>query len=186
MTLYVIEHDGRGMGGLLAPPGHWDLEYTLAGYYNGRRKRDADSLSSIGHALDDPDANDAIKSRVREIMASAVLVCSELWLRSVYGYFRHCYAPEEGNRKAADALIDPSSGIAATRHLGYMAVREYFPDHEPRTDLIRDPGKGYGSWPCLHCDQRVQYEARTDALTVYGTANGQVCPVNGTHITEEK
>lgn len=50
--------------------------------------------------------------------------------------------------------IDPN------RQLAVLCIREYFPDHEPRLDLIDDPGKGYGAWPCTKCGEKVQYEAR--------------------------
>jgi hypothetical protein len=47
-------------------------------------------------------------------------------------------------------------------HAGYLAVRRYFPDHQPRLDLIADPQ--YPGGTCAKCGERVQYEARFDAL----------------------
>jgi hypothetical protein len=64
-------------------------------------------------------------------------------------------------------------------HLGYLCVREYFPDHEPRLDLIADPGDGYGAHPCLKCGKTIQYEARYDAWCVFGS--GPACPEGGQH-----
>jgi hypothetical protein len=49
-------------------------------------------------------------------------------------------------------------------HLGYLLVKQYFPDHEPRHDLIENPVSTTGT--CVHCGQGVQYEARKDALCV--------------------
>lgn len=67
------------------------------------------------------------------------------------------------------------------RHAAVAFVRKYFPDHEVRLDLIADPGKGSGSYPCTKCGQAVQYEARVDALAVFRQANGEQCPKGGSH-----
>jgi hypothetical protein len=72
-------------------------------------------------------------------------------------------------------------------HLGYLCVRSYFPDHQPRTDLIADPGTGYGSHPCVKCGRAVQYEARQDAFAEVLTSGGlwtgvsTDCPEGGKH-----
>lgn len=88
------------------------------------------------------------------------------------------------------AVITPGHGEAAPlrlpadHHLGYLCVREYFPDHQPRTDLIADPGRGYGSYPCDKCGTRVQYEARYDAWCVVQTMPWKWtpdCPEGGHH-----
>lgn len=47
----------------------------------------------------------------------------------------------------------------AEHHLGYLLVREYFPDHTPRADLIAHPEGNYGNRECTKCHERVQYEA---------------------------
>jgi hypothetical protein len=182
--LYAISHDGHGSGGFMCPPGHWNHEYTLNGYYGGRRKANADSISGIGYALEeDSGASESVKERVRRIMDAATLTDSDMWERSVYGYFRYSYAPENGDRNVSNAISDHSDSLPAERHLAVLCIREYFPDHEPRLDLIADPGKGYGSYPCVKCGERVQYEARFDALAFvkphggYGTE----CPRGGKH-----
>ncbi|MEV7675031.1 hypothetical protein [Streptomyces sp. NPDC088752] len=85
--------------------------------------------------------------------------------------------------------IDPA------RHLAVMCIREYFPDHEPRTELIENPGKGYGAHPCTKCGQKVQYEAKFDAHAVVTTrmdGTGMThwsydteCPEGGAHTVED-
>ncbi|MER6605726.1 hypothetical protein ABT282_07370 [Streptomyces sp. NPDC000927] len=55
------------------------------------------------------------------------------------------------------------------RHAAVAHIREYFPDHEPRVDLIENPGKGYGSYPCDKCGEKVQYEAKFDKLAIVST-----------------
>lgn len=80
--------------------------------------------------------------------------------------------------------IDPN------RHLAVLCIREYFPDHEPRLDLIDDPGDGYGASPCVKCGDRVQYEARLDKLCKVTTrmvgmmthwTRDPECPKGGDH-----
>jgi len=72
-------------------------------------------------------------------------------------------------------------------HLGYLLVREYFPDHKPRLDLIAGTGSGYGSRECAKCGKQVQYEAREDAwCEVLPGARWRVsadCPEGGRHVT---
>ena len=110
----------------------------------------------------------------------------------------HCNCGEDFyNRRGLDYHLEhgpvtggPHFEIAkphppAEHHLGYLCVRSYFPDHTPRTDLITDPGKGYGSYPCDKCGKRVQYEARQDALAeVLPGGRWSVsteCPAGGKH-----
>ena len=74
----------------------------------------------------------------------------------------------------------PIEPIDPNRHLAVLCVREYFPDHEPRLDLIVNPGKGYGSCPCTKCGETVQYEAKFDKLTKVTT---RIIPGEGTKWT---
>lgn len=178
-------------GSFLCPPGHPHHLWTLEGY-ESTRHRNPFSIGPLDGALaDDFDGSDAIKRRVRKIFDEAELILSEAWIREVYGYFRHMYAPENGSRNAADAVSDRTGKTDPARHLAVLCVQEYFPDHTPRLDLIEDPGKGYGSWPCTKCGAKVQYEARFDAHTVVTTRTvpgegtqwtyGVECPMGGGH-----
>lgn len=160
----IVSGKNGGTGSFLAPPGDPALTHSLH-EFTGPRGRTVIGISHISYALtDEADAAESIKATVRNLLERAQREPSELWVRNVYGYFRSMYAPESGTRNVSDAISDSSNSLPAERHLGFLCVREYFPDHEPRLDLIADPGKGYGSYPCLKCDERVQYEARFDAL----------------------
>jgi len=150
---------------------------------------------SIDYALtDEADASEEVKAQVRAILASAETTPSEAWVRNVYGYFRSMYAPESGSRNVSEAVSDRDNTLPPERHLGYLTVKEYFPTHEPRTDLIADPGKGYGAYPCVKCGQTVQYEARYDAHVTVSTRvaagcgtvweYGKDCPQGGAHSVE--
>lgn len=153
-----ISDDGLGSGGFMSPPGHWNHRYTL---WHGWSYKHADFIGSIDY--DDEPLPEAIAARIAHIKASATLVCSEPWQRHVYLYFQHMYARESGNRVASMAITDHANALPPERHLGFLMVREFFPDHEPRLDLIMPSDiKGYGSYPCVHCGKRVQYDARID------------------------
>ncbi len=154
------------MGGFLAPPGHHSLSYTL---WHGSTYPKADTLCGLDMALDAETAvsygiPDNIVDNARRIVAQSVLICSEHWLRHTYAYMRSMYAPESGTRNSSEAISDRTNSLPAERHLGFLAVREHFPTHEPRVDLIIGDYKGYGSWPCQHCGKPVQYEARIDGF----------------------
>lgn len=220
--LYVIHKDDVGVGGFLCPPGHPNLHYAVYAYYKGRRKQSPDAIASLNSVLASDNVPEAVRQRAQRIMDEAQLTCSERWVRSVYGYFRHSYAPESGSRNVAESLSsnqlrcqcgeefvsrhqlerhlerngapeisahrEVTVAYPPERHLGYLTVKEYFPEHAPRLDLIADPGRGYGSYPCAKCGQRVQYEAREDALCVisggYGWKADPVCPKGGAHLLE--
>lgn len=154
--------EGTGWGTFLRPPGHPDLHHKLI-----KPRSRSESVYNLDYALtDEANADPVLREEVRRIIDSAVLVESEAWVRSVYGYFKNMYAPESGDRNVSNAVSDPTNSLPPERHLAVLCVREYFPDHKPRTDLISDPGKGYGAWPCDKCGERVQYEARFDAYAI--------------------
>lgn len=85
--------------------------------------------------------------------------------------------------------IDPA------RHLAVLCIREYFSDHEPRLELIANPGNGYGSRACTKCGEKVQYEAKLDAYAVVSTrvsgsgmtqwSYGTECAEGGAHTIED-
>lgn len=176
---YVFSNDGQGMGGFLCPPGHPNLHYTVKEYYGGRMKKEPDGLRSVESVADDDSVPGPIRVHARRILKDAVLVESENWMREVYGYFRHMYSPDGVDRNVSNLTNDPTDELPPGRHAGYLTVREYFPDHEPRVDLVRGGGK-YGSWPCCKCSQTVQYEPRIDAFAVFGKEHAG-CPEGGNH-----
>jgi hypothetical protein len=162
---YRIMRDGRGSGGFLCPPGHPNHEYTLYGWSSqakaSRSGLDGAALiGSIESAASDSECPGSVKDQAARILANAPLACSEAWIRNVYGYFRNSYAPADRDRNVSRSVRNGPHGL----HLGYLKVRDYFPDHAPRADLIENPGNGYGSHECVKCGGRVQYEARKDAL----------------------
>lgn len=195
MDLYRIRRDWQGMGSFLCPPGHPNHVYVVEGFWerapgttpNPRaRKNGPDMCSSLDGLLGDDGSGvpRSIRDQARRIMDSAQLVCSPAWVAMVYGYFRNSYAPESGDRDVSKSVRTGPPEL----HLGYLTVHQYFPEHQPDLALIADPGKGYGSWPCAKCGERVQYEARADALVQVIPGNlwryVAECPKGGSHERE--
>lgn len=87
------------------------------------------------------------------------------------------------DRVEADMRIVPEP-MDPERHAAVACVRRYFPDHEIRHDLILDAGKGYGSYPCTKCGEKVQYEAKFDKLTKITTRVGGTGMTHWTYGTE--
>lgn len=197
---YRIDRDGQGAGGFLAPPAHQAHSYVLRGWaskavatrygING-----CNSISGINYALaDEFDGSAEVKAQAARIIAESAKAVADsappsaLWVAMVYGYFRNCYSPDGINRNASDCLIWKPKADATVcptwakpqHHLAFLTIRQYFPNATPDLDLIKDAGKGYGSYPCTKCGQAVQYEARLDALAVFGQ-NTADCPQGGQH-----
>lgn len=190
----IMSGDKGGSGSFLCPPGHPRHHYSLWEYESPRHRHEI-GIGAIDNALaPEADASPALRARVQKIMDEAVLVPSEMWIRSVYGYFRYSYAPEDMDRNVSRAIThNPAENpvpITPERHLAVLCVREYFPDHEPRLDLIDDPGNGYGGGACVKCGDKVQYEERVDKLCVVSTrmvgmtthwTRNPECPKGGDH-----
>jgi hypothetical protein len=158
--------EGSGMGGFMDPPGLPTHRYSIYSYSSNRRNARVTgihSITSTGEWIPEH-----IRERAAKLIADAGSVePSELWIRNVYGYFRNMWTPDgQLWTSVVDLTAGRPDGAADDRHAAAVWVRKYFPDHEARTDLIADPGKGYGSYPCDRCGKRVQYEAKFDALTV--------------------
>jgi hypothetical protein len=168
-------------GSFMDPPGHPSHRYEVRVYDNGRVKRDADAYLSVASAAEAEWLPESARERARKLLDDATIVESEMWVRHVYGYFRSMYVAEDGSRNASDLIADRSGALPAERHAAVAMIRQYFPEHEPRTDLIADSSYCYGSYPCVKCGQRVQYEAKVDALAVFDRSNGEQCSEGGAH-----
>jgi len=168
---YRIHSDPReSVGGFMCPPGHPNHTYSVHSYPSARA-RNADGYYSLDSILDADWVPARVRAQAQRIMDAAELVCSELWVRHVYGYFRNMYLSETGSRDVSDLVTDPANALPAGRHAAVALVRQYFPDHQPRVDLIADPRYGYGSYECVKCGVAVQYDASIDALAPYDTRN---------------
>lgn len=187
---YRIVRDGKGSGGFLSPPGHPDLTHSLRGWPTAakasRSPQDPHVWASISYALDEAndDVPESVREQARKILAEAELKCPEGWLRQVYGYFAHCYSPDGTDRNVSHCVIDADNRLPAEHHLAYLTVRQYFPDHAVRADLIDDPARGYGSYACPKCHEPVQYEARFEGYCAGPGFSSTACPAGGEHERE--
>jgi hypothetical protein len=165
MARWRIRQDRHGTGGFLSPPGHPTLTYTVEEYAPNQYGDNVRSSMSVDSAAEEEWVPADIRARARRILDSYTppRPPSEDWLAYVYSYFRNSYSPDGTDRNVSNAVIvregeetpDPS------RSLAVLLIREYYPDHAPRLDLLDQSG-GYGTRVCSRCGRTVQYEARID------------------------
>lgn len=67
-------------------------------------------------------------------------------------------------------VTDPPPAANPERHSAVAYIREYYPLHRPRIDLIDNPRPTAG--PCLKCGSKVQYEGKLDKLAIVATYIG--------------
>ena len=170
---------GDGAGGFMNPPGDPAHTYRIESYSSSRSNARVAGIYSIDSAQEWMPQH--IRKTAAEMVANATRTPSELWVRSVYGYFRNMWTVDGQPWANVNQLV---SGRPKGAPIEYSAavvhVRRWFPDHAARADLITDPGKGYGNYPCDMCGQRVQYKASVDALAVAATGDVH-CPKGGKH-----
>ena len=199
----------RSSGSFLAPPGHPTLRYSIeAGPREGTQRYETSGpnlIAGLDYALTNEygDCPPAVVAEAKRIFAESTLVRSELWERGVYGYFRNCYSPDGVDRNVSNCLIvgqaervdkgsqydslnrgdvvradDPR--CTPEHHLGYLTVKQYFPEAKPRPELMLDGNGLYGQLPCTKCETLCQYEAKVDAFAEPITAK-LGCPNGGEH-----
>ncbi len=161
---WSISREHAGSGSFMCPPGHPAFDFSII---EGPTRNPRAIMSIMTTETYVPES---IRQRAALMIEGSTLVESEGWVRSVYGYFRGMYLAPDGSRDASKLLRGRDAAELGLngpeRHAAVAMVREFFPHHQPRLDLIADPGRGYGAYPCLHCGETVQYEARKDALCV--------------------
>ena len=197
-------------GGFLCPPGHPNHSYELRGARRGQLMRNPHTIASVEHAASEEGEvylPTEIVRQARRLLSTAKMECSELWQRNVYGYFRNSYSPDgqQGNaenllivgmkwyvdkgskynslNKSDEVLKADDPRVIPEHHAAYLLIKSYFPDAQPRLDLIADASGGYGQKPCVKCGKSLQYEAKVDAFAEPITAL-TACPEGGTHSTE--
>lgn len=157
--------DGHGLGAFMLPPGHPALTYVVhTDPFDSHRNHMGLLHAASPDSLVPPHVRRKAQRMIAAAFADGAAHASELWLRHVYGYYATMYrGAEEGK-----FIQDPVCLLADEGHAAVVYIRTLFPDHQPRRDLIehgRDKSmRLYGSYPCVHCDGRVQYDACRDAL----------------------
>lgn len=170
-----------GMGSFLCPPGH--PNHTRHVMEKAGNHREVGSMA-IDSATRYDYLPEAIRDRAQRLIDNATMVESDLWVRSVYGYFRNMWTADGRMWERADNLnVGRPDGAPDDWHAAPLYIRQYFPDHAVRADLIASPGKGYGSYPCDKCGTAVQYEPSADKLAPYGGT--PECPEGGDHVVTD-
>jgi hypothetical protein len=170
-------------GSLMCPPGHPNLSHHVVGATSLRKlEDDPHTLMAVDSAAKDEYLPAGIRKDAQKLLDNAKLIRSELWERHVYGYYRNCYSPDGTERRVENLLILKGDEPEAVpeHHAAYLLVKSYFPDAEPRLDLIADASGGYGSRPCTKCGTALQYEAKVDRFAEAITCK-VACPKGGEH-----
>jgi hypothetical protein len=292
MRTYKIVRE-QAMGTFLCPPGFHGFTYSVHEFTGPRGQRVIGEYSLEYLLSGEADASEHIREEAARLIGSVKPTESEGWVRSVYGYFKHCYVPDSGSRNAADLIIHNPTEIAVDRavkaldsgfahvrdeamaraqraadggsvpsgknpldyrrgvtmlygkrrgyevtakrdgstvyvyaladdgtrydadhlsdyaevlgadeqfynvrhqpmcdehagrivadvrdvpaqmdperHAAVACIRQYFPEHQPRLDLIENPTNCYGKFPCSKCGELVQYEGKFDKYAVVTT-----------------
>ena len=183
-----------GAGGFMSPPGDAVHVWRVDVHTSNRRNARNTGIYSLDSIVSESWVPAPVRERAAKLLAEAKREPSEMWIRSVYGYWRNMWSPDGVTRDAGKLSVGRPDGAPLDWHGAVMHIRQWFPDHEPREDLIADPGKGYGAFPCTKCGERVQYEARFDALAVVSTrlsgsgitqwSYATECPKGGAHTVD--
>jgi hypothetical protein len=186
MARWRIRQERRGSGGFLSPPGHPTLTYTVEEYAPNQHGDNVRSSGSLEWAAREEYVPAAIRARARAILNryTPPEPPSEDWLAHVYAYFRGTYSPDGTTRNVSEAWYaheHPDEELPPPeRSLAVLKIRDYYPGHAPRLDLLDQSG-GYGTRPCDKCGRTVQYEARLDGWAPF---NGPpLCDDGGPHVT---
>ena len=106
----------------------------------------------------------------------------QAWERDQYAYKSNCYSPDGTTRAVDKCIIDPDREQPPEHHLAYLAVKEYYPEAEPRLDLIETPpiyGKGAeGHWWERHDNPPKPEECKGETWRAH-PVNGDWCQVCG-------
>lgn len=159
-TYYKIKSGSSG--GFLDPPGSPQHSYEVAEMAGNHRQI---GWLSVEAAATEEWVPEATRAACQRLLDTAKVVPSEAWLAQVYSYFANCYSPDGINRNAGDCIIDPEGEIDPERSLAVLHIRQWFPDHEIRADLLNQRD-GYGQKVCRACGATVQYEAAIDGYAI--------------------
>jgi hypothetical protein len=145
---YYLANDG--MGGFLNPPGHPVHTYSILEFRGGHYTGSIDlSYAAICEYLPL-----RVRLRAKNILKHwQAGIIDENWVASVYNYFRHCYSKDGISRDVNNCITygrfwdnaDQEQNENPRHHLGYMYVKQFYPDHEPDLERIKN-NDSRGSW----------------------------------------
>ena len=131
-----------GMGGFLNPPGNAEHLYSISEERGGHEV----GSYSLGAAAQSDWLPATVRMRAQRKLEQRPGESSEQWIQSVYNYFRGCYSPDGIDRNASKCIIPKGDHAMPNEwHLAVLHIRQWFPDHEVRVDLIANNGP-LGAW----------------------------------------
>ncbi len=135
MTTYIIVLEG--MGNAFNPPGHAEHNYSLKEIERGREV----GFSSLSYAAG-PETTwvpQDVKERCRKLLADNPGNFTDAWERECYAYWRNCYSPDGIDRNVSNLVISRDGSLPPERHAAFLHVKSFFPEANPRLDLIQNP-----------------------------------------------
>lgn len=116
-----------GMGGFLNPPGDAEHNWRVETF-----GRDGEGGESLRFALKSDYTPDAIKQQIVTLLAANPPQLTEEWVRQCYTYFRNCYSPDGIELRVDKCLREGPPEY----HKAYLHIKQFFPDYQPRLDLL--------------------------------------------------
>lgn len=130
---------GHGPGSFLEPPNHPRYEtQSIYTAYGNSPPGDRPQYLYHGHGYR---SLEAVDKNFKPLPYTHPMV--KLWEDDLYAYFHNSYSPNGVDRNVNKAVIGGSHPDA--HHLAYLKVKEYYPDAQPRHDLIVNPPKWGGN-----------------------------------------
>ena len=125
---YYLIDEGYVIEGTLNPPNNPEEKFSITEVRGGRRV----FIYSLREALN----HQQLPEKVREVAQRAIKQhppqVTEEWVVEVYKKFCRWYSPDGISRKVTDIRSEGKP----EHNLGYLYVKDFFPDHQPRTDLL--------------------------------------------------
>jgi len=143
--LYLTD-ENSGAGSFLDPPNYVTHFLGIVGGVD--RGQGYQEYSSVESYLDDEEVGAVLKEELvklgfnEEGFKGKLSLESEsvkAWIKTLFAYFRNCYAPENLDRNASNCIIDKDNKISADRHLATLTARKHYPSFEPTKNLIESP-----------------------------------------------
>lgn len=135
-NIYIATGSDAGQGSFLDPPNYPSHSYGIVSRY---RSQSIDSFAS-----EHPEYATELAPFTRFDKLPENHPEVEKWIKYVYSYFKHSYSPDGSSRDVNNAVIDSKNSHPLNHHLGYLMVKQYYPNHQPRKDLISTEKSYYG------------------------------------------
>ena len=124
---YYLIDEGYVIEGSLNPPNNPEEKFSIIEVRGGRRVFTYSLREALNHQK--------LPAKVREVAQGTIKQhppqVTEEWVVEVYKTFGGWYSPDGISRKVTDICPEGKP----EHNLGYLYVKDFFPEHQPITDL---------------------------------------------------